>query len=370
MPAAAPRADDRRRQPPATKDAADRAKRQTTTVTPPAAAVTPPSDVARASNPTPGPGTTVRLNGLVEPVRSRLVTAPRITGGGPGGGGGGQLQLVIVKLAKAGTTVKPGDLLVEFDRTSQLKNARDRESEYRDNLAQIEKKRAEQLTARAARQTGVKIAENAVRRAELDLVGVEMLPKITAEKNQQVLEEARAKLAQLKKTNELHERAAVADLKILEIQRDRSKNAWDHAASNATKMRIVSPLEGLVVLRSVFKAGNMAEMQEGEEVRPGIPILDVVDPGAMRVRAGVNQADVASLAPGMPVRITLDSYPSRTFDGRLETLSPVATSSGMSARVRTFVAVFSIVGSDEHLLPDLAAAVEFVPAPPPAGGRE
>jgi multidrug resistance efflux pump len=111
----------------------------------------------------------------------------------------------------------------------------------------------------------------------------------------------------------------------------------------------------------VFKGGTMAEMQEGEEVRPGIPILEVVDPSAMRVRAAVNQADVSSLAPGANVRITLDSYPSRTFDGRLENLSPVATTSSMSTRVRTFVAVFSVQGTDEHLLPDLAAAIEVHP---------
>ena len=307
------------------------------------------------------PDTTIRLHGVVEPIRSQLVTAPRITGSGPVPGTPPP-QLVIVRLAKAGTMVRKGDLLVEFDRTSQLKNARDREAEYRDILAQIDKKHAEQIIARAARQTGLKIAENAVRRAELDLVGVEMLAKITAEKNQQVLEEARAKLAQLRKTNELHERADSADLRILEIQRDRTKNAWDHAAANATRMRIVSPLNGLVVLRFVFKGGTMAEMQEGEEVRPGIPILEVVDPTAMRVRAAVNQADVSSLAPGMKVRITLDSYPSRTFDGRLDNLSPVATASSMSARVRTFAAVFSVDGTDEHVLPDLAAAIEVQPA--------
>ena len=307
------------------------------------------------------PDNTIRLHGLVEPIRSRLVTAPRITGSGPAAGTPAP-QLVIVRLAKAGTMVRTGDLLVEFDRTSQLKNARDREAEYRDILAQIDKKQAELIIARAARQTGLKIAENAVRRAELDLVGVELLAKITAEKNQQVLEEARAKLAQLRKTNELHERADAADLRILEIQRDRTKNAWDHATTNATRMRIVSPLNGLVVLRFVFKGGTMAEMQEGEEVRPGIPILEVVDPTEMRVRAAVNQADVASLAPGMKVRITLDSYPSRTFDGRLENLSPVATASSMSARVRTFAAVFSVDGADEHLLPDLAAAIEVQPA--------
>ena len=69
----------------------------------------------------------------------------------------------------------------------------------------------------------------------------------------------------------------------------------------------------------------MAEVQEGEEARPGIPILDIVDPSAMRVRVNANQADVEGLAPGQPARITLDSYPTRAFNGRLATLSPIAT---------------------------------------------
>ena len=103
----------------------------------------------------------------------------------------------------------------------------------------------------------------------------------------------------------------------------------------------------------------MGEVQEGEEVRAGIPILDVVDPTMMRVRANVNQADAAQLAPGMPVRITLDSYPARTFAGKVEYISPVAVTSSMSQRVRSFLAVFSVDGTDEHLLPDLAAAIDI-----------
>ena len=249
---------------------------------------------------------------------------------------------------------------------SQIKAARDREYEYRDILSQIEKKKGEQQTARAGRESEVTLADNALRRAELDLLGIEMLPGITAEKNRLIVEEARAKAAQLRKTSDLHTRADAADLRILEIQRERAKNAWDHAAENSVKMRIVSPLDGLVVLKSIWKSGAMGEVQEGEEVRAGIPILDVVDPTMMRVRANVNQADAAQLAPGMPVRITLDSYPARTFAGKVEYISPVAVTSSMSQRVRSFLAVFSVVGTDEHLLPDLAAAIDIVA---PAAGE-
>ena len=60
--------------------------------------------------------------------------------------------MIIVPLAKAGTCVKRGDLLVEFDRTAQLKAARDREAEYRDLLEQIEKKKADQLIGTATRE--------------------------------------------------------------------------------------------------------------------------------------------------------------------------------------------------------------------------
>ena len=292
---------------------------------------------------------------MVEPVRSRPISAPRLAGT-PG-------QLIVVRLAKAGTRIKRGELLVEFDRTSQIKAARDREYEYRDILSQIEKKKGEQQINRAGRESDVTLAENALRRAELDLLGIEMLPGITAEKNRLIVEEARAKVTQLRKTSDLHNRADAADLRSLGIQRERAKNAWDHAAENAVKMRIVSPLDGLVVLKSIWKSGAMGEVQEGEEVRAGIPILDVVDPTMMRVRANVNQADAAQLVPGAPVRITLDSYPARTFAGKVEYISPVAVTSSMSQRVRSFLAVFSVDGTDEHLLPDLAAAIDIAPSP-------
>lgn len=296
----------------------------------------------------------LRIHGVVEPVRSYPVSAPRLTGT--------PFQLVIVTLAKGGARVKRGDLLVEFDRSAQIKAQRDREYEYRDLLSQIEKKKADQLVDKAQRQSDFAIAGNALRRAELDIKGAELLPAVNAEKNQQTLEEAGAKVAQLKKTNDLKDRAAAADLRILEIQRDRAKNAWDHAALNATKMRITAPVDGLVVLKSIWKQGSMGEVQEGEEVRSGIPILEVVDPTTMRVRANVNQADASFLSPGAPVQVTLDSYPSRSFPGKVEYVSPVAMTSSMSLRVRTFLAVFSVNATDEHLLPDLAAAVDVAGA--------
>lgn len=313
-----------------------------------------------AQSPPTAAMTTLRLHGLVEPIRSFSVAAPRLAAGQAGPGS----QLVVVRLASSGLVVKKGDLLVEFDRHAQLKTARDRESEYQDFLQQIRKKQAEQRVAKARRDTELFQAKNAVRVAELDLLGADLLPAIQAEKNQQALEEARAHLDALTRTQRLKDDVDAADIRTLEIQRDRALNAWRNAQANAERMQVTASIDGLVVLKSIWKTGTMAVVQEGEEVRPGIPILDVVDTSAMRVRALVNQADVERLAVGQAARVTLDSYPARTFDARLEHLSPVATTSMMNPRVRSFLALFTIDGSDAHLLPDLAAAIDVAASAP------
>jgi HlyD family secretion protein len=298
--------------------------------------------------------TALRLQGLIEPVHSHPVVVPRLAGGTGGGPG----TLVIVRLVKPGTRVKRGDLLIEFDRQAQVKNANDRQAEYRDFVEQINKKRGEQLTARGHSEAELKIADNAVRSADLEVQKREVVPPITAEQNQLTLDEARAKLDQLRKTFELRRKSDAAEIRALEIQRDRAMNAWKHAETNAEKMRVLSPIDGMVVLKSTWKSGTMGEVQEGEEVRPGLSVMDVIDPSAMRVRVKINQADVASLRVGQPARITLDSYPTKTFTGRLEQMSQIGAVSTMSNRVRSFLAIFSIDGSDPHLMPDLAAAID------------
>lgn len=312
------------------------------------------------SQPSAPQGERLRLHGLIEPVSSYAVTVPRLAAGQAGPSS----QLVVVHLVGSGTVVKKGDVLVEFDRQGQLKNARDREAEYRDLLEQIRKKKAEERIARARRETERLEAQNAARVAELDVIGAELLPKIQSEKNLQALEEARAHLRALEKTQALKEKVEAAERRILEIQRDRALNAWRNAQRNAERMLVVAPIDGLVVLKSIWKSGSMAVVQEGEEVRPGIPILDVVDPSAMRVRALVNQADVNRLTIGQAATVTLDSYPARTFAARLQQLSPVATTSSLNPRVRSFLAAFAISGTDAHLLPDLAAAIDVVTVAP------
>jgi HlyD family secretion protein len=295
----------------------------------------------------------LRLNGLVEAVDFYSVVVPRVTGTGQG-----SPQLTIVRLAPKGALVKKGDLLVEFDRQQQMRNALDKRAEWLDLEEQIKKKRADQNSLRAQDETGLKAAENAVSLARLEVLKNPLLPRIEAEKNTLSLEAAEAKLVQLREAFVLKQKAAAADLQILEVRRDRAANAMGHAERNAEKMVITAPIDGLVVLKSIWKGGTVGEPQEGEELWPGAQVLDLVGPSSMRVRVRVNQADLQGLRAGLNARVTLDAYPGKTYPARLLQISPIAIPGSFSQKVRTFVALFSIDGSDPQLAPDLSAAVD------------
>jgi HlyD family secretion protein len=126
-------------------------------------------------------------------------------------------------------------------------------------------------------------------------------------------------------------------------------------------MEIHSPIDGIVVLNTIWKQGSMGEVQEGDQVRPGVPFMQVVDPALMEVRVAVNQEDLLGLKPGEKAQVHLDAYSDLAFDGQLESVDPMGVTGDFSPKVRTFSATFSIKGHDPRLMPDLSAAVDVVP---------
>jgi len=294
----------------------------------------------------------IRLTGLTEAVRSYVVSTPLLAGGSNNG------SLVITKLAPAGSSVKTGDVLVEFDRQAQDKLALDKKAEYDDLVQQIAQKKAEQDAARVKDESEVAQAENALKAAELEVLKNEMLSRIKAETNDQNLAEARVKLAGLKDGFPLKRAAATAELRILEIRRDRAKAAMDHASQNATAMVVRSPLDGLVVPKLTWRGNGPADIQEGDEMWPGAPVLQVVNQAQMLVRAKVNQTDLNAVRSGLPVIVRLDAYPDLQLPGHIATLGPIGLPGSFSTRVRAFAAVITIEGSNARVLPDLTAAID------------
>jgi multidrug efflux pump subunit AcrA (membrane-fusion protein) len=301
------------------------------------------------------PPQTLRLKGMTAAVAARSIMAPLIAGQQVG-------TLTITKLVPSGTRVKQGDLLVEFDRQAQLRDSIDKQAQSDDENEKVIEEQAKEAAARAKDETGIKQAEDNLAKAKLEMEKVELLSRIDAEKAQEDLDEAQATLAQLKETFDLKRKAAQASIRILEIQRDRTRETMLHARANSALMEIHSPIAGIVVLNTIWKEGNVGEVQEGDQVRPGVPFMQVVDPAIMEVRVPVNQEDLLGLKIGGKALVHLDAYTDLAFPGQLESIDPMGTPGDFSPKLRNFSATFSIDGHDPRLMPDLSAAVDVDPA--------
>ena len=303
----------------------------------------------------------VRLTGKTQAVLARAILAPVLSGQQVG-------TLTIIKLIRSGSRVKKGDLLVEFDRQAQLRDFIDKKAQSDDQNGKVLEAQAAEAAAKAKDETDIEQAQSALSKAELEMQKVELLSRIDAEKAREDLDEAKATLAQLKETFDLKRKAALASIRVLEIQRDRTRETMLHAQTNAALMEIHSPIDGIVVLNTIWKQGTMGEVQEGDQIRPGVPFMQVVDPSAMQVHVMVNQEDLMALRVGQPARIHLDAYPDLVFEGRLESIDPMGRPGDFSAKVRNYSSTFSIRGTDPRLMPDLSAAVDAPRADEPNAG--
>jgi HlyD family secretion protein len=293
----------------------------------------------------------VRLTGKTQAMRSRAILAPVLAGQQVG-------TLTVIKLVPSGSHVRKGDLLVEFDRQAQLRDFMDKQALSEDENGKVLQAQAAEAAAKAKDETDIEEAQSALTKAQLEMQKVELLSRIDAEKAREDLDEAQATLAQLKETFDLKRKAALASIHVLEIQRDRTRETMLHSQTNASLMEIHSPIDGIVVLNTIWKEGTMGEVQEGDQIRPGVPFMQVVDPSVMEVHVLVNQQDLMALRVGQRARVHLDAYPDLGFQGALQSIDPMGKRGDFSAKLRNFSATFSIDGNDPRLMPDLSAAVD------------
>lgn len=290
----------------------------------------------------------IRATGRVQAVRSFTITTPRIQGQSS--------RQTLVDLVPNGSTVKEGDLVAEFDRAQQLDQSRDSKAKYEELANQIEQKRASIEQDRATRLLEIQKADAELSKARLQLTKGPLLAEIDRLKNEVKAQDAEVRLASLRKSHNYRSKSEDASIRVLELQRERQKIAWERAEKNAEKLILKSPIGGMVAHETLWRGGSMGKPQEGDQLYNGEPLLKIFDATEMEVRANVGEPDGAILQPGVKARVFLDAYPGVSFPATFVSASPVA-SAPIGSPIKTFTAIFKLEQTDPRLLPDLSAAV-------------
>jgi len=299
----------------------------------------------------------VHANGELRAVQSKVLTAPPV--------GGGALQ--ITHLLHTGTAVKKGDLVIEFDPAEQHYNLEQNRSELLQAEQEITKAKADAAVTAAQDKVALLKARFDVRRAELDVQKNELMSTIDAHKNDLALEQAKRVLAELEQDIKSRSVSGQATIALAEEKRNKAKLAMDQAQGNIDKMRVLSPMDGLVSLDKneeamggfcCFPGMTLPEYHEGDEVRAGRSVGQVLDSGEMELVAKVGELERNNIKQGQSVDITLDALPGSTLHGTVKTVG------GNSARMfwdddtsSKFEVTVALAGSDARLRPGMTAQI-------------
>ncbi|MDQ2899599.1 MAG: HlyD family efflux transporter periplasmic adaptor subunit [Acidobacteriota bacterium] len=222
---------------------------------------------------------------------------------------GGDFNLVLVQLVPPGGHVKKGDVIAEFDRQSQL----NRLDDYKDSVIQldanIKKMKADLAVAKEAHDQLIRSAKADRDKAELDLKTAPVRSAIEAESLQLSVDETQAHYKQIAGEAKLVEDSQRAQIRVAEIDRDRSKIEFERAKKNVDRMVMRAPIDGVAVMQSIFRGGDFGQVQQGDQLYPGMQFMQVVDPRSMVITAVINQVDAEAVRIGMKATARIDAYP-------------------------------------------------------------
>lgn len=304
----------------------------------------------------------LRVGGTTAAVHSFTVAIPRLRGQ--------DQNFTVVTIVDNGAVVKKGDVLVQFDATQQEQSALDAKAKYDGLVHQVADRMAQNQANAESRAEALQQAESDYGTAQLELKKAPILSSIDADTDRINVADAQSHIASLKKENADQAKADAAALRVMELERDQAKQLWDQTEDTVKGMTITAPLSGMVGLMPIRRADSQGPAQPGDQLFRGQDILRIFDPGDMQVNAQINEADGATLTPGLKGTVHLDAYPGLSLPVHFVSASPVAVASsagfGGSSSNRIFNATFHVDAQDPRLLPDLSAAIDLqVTSPAP-----
>jgi membrane fusion protein (multidrug efflux system) len=205
--------------------------------------------------------------------------------------------------------VTEGELLLEIDPADYSVRYREASSSVDAEKAKL----AEAETRIEAAKANVELQRANLRLAEIEkarsesLYQKEVLPRDRYDRAMTAHDIA---VAQVKAAEEQLRQAQSQRLTQASTIRQKEASAA-MAGLNYQYTKIYAPAEGYVTKRSV---------QLGNQVQAGQPLMAVVGLQVIWVTANFKETQMSNIRPGQPVRISVDSYPGRTFTGKVDSI--------------------------------------------------
>jgi HlyD family secretion protein len=256
----------------------------------------------------------MQVRGEVKAVRSIPLTAPSSAG-----------DLQILDLAKNGTNVKKGDVVVRFDPVPVQRTLQEKQSELKQAEEEIGKAEAQYRIQEQQAQTDLMKARYDVQRAELDAVTHEFLSQVEVEQKKLALASARERLEEMERKLKALHQIRDAEVASKRQKRDKARLDVEYAQKQLGALELTTPVDGVVTIMPNWRACcPPPEFKPGDRAWPGQIIADVPDLATLRVTARLEEGERGRMQPGQQVIVRADAVPDRELTGRIGDISTLA----------------------------------------------
>jgi HlyD family secretion protein len=293
----------------------------------------------------------LQFRGEVKALKSVTISAPAEAG-----------DLQIIKVAAEGTVVKPGDVVVEFDKTKTEQDLAQYRSTLKSAQAGIDQARAQARLTEEEDKTAVLKARYAVESAKLEASKQEIVSKIEGEEANLKLADAEQALHEAETKQKSDQTLNQATIESTEQASVKAKFDVERAERALAKMSVQAPSSGTISLLQHWTGSGDAPYRPGDRAWPGAAIADLPDATTLRISARVDETERGRLALKQPVTVQLNAIPDRQFTGHIERIGAIASmdfSSGWPI-TRNFILEIVLDQADARFKPGISGQVTVI----------
>jgi len=305
---------------------------------------------------------TRRISGSITASRFANIGAPLLQGPYS------DRALTLTYLAESGRYVKRGDLIAQFDARDIQDRLLDMESNVVQGRLEIQRRRA-QLAAQMENFRQRLRAEKANwDKALLEARAIPVRNALTAENLKLKAEEYQEAYTESLTQMPLTEERQRADDRIVELNYERNSRYRDRYKRDLEQCSLRAPIDGMVVMQTLYRGGQMNQIKVGDEIRPGQPFMRVVEPSSMLLDATMNQTETELIRLGQRATIRFDAFPDIVVHGHVNSVGALATSGRRVQFVlRTVPVRLAMDSLDPRIIPDLSSSADIETAPQTPG---
>ena len=158
---------------------------------------------------------------------------------------------------------------------------------------------------------------------------------------------------------------ASAELQAKLSEFDRQKSKLEKLEDQIVKAKIFAPQEGLVVYATSVRQrrfGNDEPLEEGRSVREREELIHLPTTASYLSEVKIHESSLEKINVGLPVVITIDALPGKTYYGRVSVIAPLPDSQSFFSNpdLKVYNAQILIDGNGEDLRSGMSCNSEII----------